>query len=99
MSVSSEVEQRIAALREQIDRGNYEYYVLDNPTMTDAEWDAALRELRALEERPRATARLRMSRRESRAADKGVDLSILFLLGNAVPGGAHTRAGCVATSP
>ena len=42
--------QHIAALRERIDRGNYEYYVLDNPTLSDAEWDAALRELRALEE-------------------------------------------------
>lgn len=49
MSGSSEVEQRIAALRETIDRGNYEYFVLDNPTMSDAEWDAAMRELRALE--------------------------------------------------
>ncbi len=44
------VERQIAALRERIDRGNYEYYVLDNPTLSDAEWDAALRELRALEE-------------------------------------------------
>ncbi len=43
-------EQRIAELRQQIERGNYEYYILDNPTMSDAEWDAALRELRALEE-------------------------------------------------
>lgn len=44
------VERHIAALRARIERGNYEYYVLDDPTMSDAEWDAALRELRALEE-------------------------------------------------
>ena len=43
------VERQIAALRERVERGNYEYYVLDNPTQSDAEWDAALRELRALE--------------------------------------------------
>ena len=41
---------RIAELRATIERGNYEYYILDNPTLSDAEWDAALRELRALEE-------------------------------------------------
>ncbi len=41
---------RIAALRTTIERGNYEYFVLDNPTLSDAEWDAALRELRTLEE-------------------------------------------------
>ncbi|MFN8542203.1 MAG: hypothetical protein U0232_32595 [Thermomicrobiales bacterium] len=33
-----------------LERGNYEYFVLDNPTMSDAEWDMALRELRKLEE-------------------------------------------------
>ena len=41
---------RVAELRATIERGNYEYYILDNPTLSDAEWDAALRELRALEE-------------------------------------------------
>ena len=44
------VAERVAALRATIERGNYEYYILDNPTLSDAEWDAALRELRALEE-------------------------------------------------
>jgi DNA ligase (NAD+) len=45
-----EAQVRIVALRETIDRANYEYYVLDNPTLSDAEWDMALRELRTLEE-------------------------------------------------
>ncbi len=49
MNGDSDVERRIAALRETIDRGNHEYYLLDNPTLSDAEWDAALRELRDLE--------------------------------------------------
>ncbi len=42
--------RRVAELRATIDRGNYEYYILDNPTLSDAEWDAAMRELRAIEE-------------------------------------------------
>jgi DNA ligase (NAD+) len=51
MSVEiEEVQRRVLELREKIERGNYEYFVLDNPTMSDAEWDLALRELRKLEE-------------------------------------------------
>jgi DNA ligase (NAD+) len=51
MSVEIEdVQRRALELRETIERGNYEYFVLDNPTMSDAEWDAAMRELRKLEE-------------------------------------------------
>jgi DNA ligase (NAD+) len=51
MSVEiEEVQRRVLELREKIERGNYEYFVLDNPTMSDAEWDMALRELRKLEE-------------------------------------------------
>jgi DNA ligase (NAD+) len=51
MSVElEEVQRRVLELREKIERGNYEYFVLDNPTMSDAEWDRALRDLRALEE-------------------------------------------------
>lgn len=46
---SQDVQRRILELREKIERGNYEYFVLDSPTMSDAEWDMALRELRALE--------------------------------------------------
>jgi DNA ligase (NAD+) len=40
---------RAAALREQIAHHNYRYYVLDDPEISDAEFDALLRELRALE--------------------------------------------------
>src|SRR5262245_59231402 len=40
---------RIAELRHQIEQANYAYFVLDNPTVPDAEWDAWMRELRALE--------------------------------------------------
>ncbi len=43
------VETRISALRRNIDRWNYEYFVLDAPTVTDAEFDEAFQELRNLE--------------------------------------------------
>ncbi len=41
--------QRIQALRDEIRTHNYRYYVLDEPTVSDAEYDALMRELRALE--------------------------------------------------
>ena len=41
---------RIAALREWIDAANHAYYVLDQPTVSDAEYDDWMRELEALEE-------------------------------------------------
>ena len=44
-----QVEERVAALRQQIDHANVEYYIHDNPTLTDADYDALMNELRALE--------------------------------------------------
>ena len=41
---------RAEELRAQINRHNYRYYVLDDPEVSDAEYDALMRELRALEE-------------------------------------------------
>lgn len=38
-----------AALREQLDDWNYRYYVLDDPSVPDAEYDRSLRELQSLE--------------------------------------------------
>jgi DNA ligase (NAD+) len=43
--------KRAAELRELLDRYNYEYYVLDSPTISDAEWDSLFRELVTLEEK------------------------------------------------
>ena len=40
---------RIDELTRKLTQANYEYYVLDNPTMLDFEYDAALRELEELE--------------------------------------------------
>src|SRR5260370_3949073 len=46
---SATAKQRAAALRSQIDDANYRYHVLDEPTITDAEYDRLMRELEALE--------------------------------------------------
>ncbi len=40
---------RAESLREQIEEANYRYYILDDPQITDAEFDALLRELGELE--------------------------------------------------
>ena len=42
--------QRADELRQQIDHANYRYHVLDDPQITDAEYDALMRELEALEQ-------------------------------------------------
>lgn len=49
MAVPRSVAARAAALREAIERANYDYYVLDAPTLPDAEYDRLFRELQALE--------------------------------------------------
>ena len=41
--------QRAQALRSELERHNYAYYVLDAPTVPDAEYDRLFRELQALE--------------------------------------------------
>jgi len=43
--------QRLHALREEIARHNHAYYVLDTPTVSDAQYDQAMAELLALETR------------------------------------------------
>jgi DNA ligase (NAD+) len=43
------LEQRAYEIRQLINRWNYEYYVLDQPSVTDAEYDDAMNELRKLE--------------------------------------------------
>jgi DNA ligase (NAD+) len=43
------LERRVDALRKRIEKLNYDYYILDQPSATDAEFDALLNELRAIE--------------------------------------------------
>ena len=45
-----EATEQAAHLREELDRHNHLYYVLDQPAISDAQYDALLRELRRLEE-------------------------------------------------
>ncbi len=47
--MSASVAQHIAALRAEIEKHNYQYYVLDNPLVPDAEYDRLFRELQQLE--------------------------------------------------
>ncbi len=46
----SEAQKRIEALREQLNYHSYRYYVLDDPELTDADYDRMFRELQELEE-------------------------------------------------
>jgi DNA ligase (NAD+) len=48
-SDATAVVSRIDELRHQIERANYAYFVQDNPIVPDAEYDAWMIELRALE--------------------------------------------------
>ena len=46
---SANTEKRAAELRERIEKANYEYHVLDAPTIADQAYDALMRELQELE--------------------------------------------------
>jgi DNA ligase (NAD+) len=46
----AEAKRRVEELRDLIDHHNYRYHVLDDPEVSDAEYDELMRELRALEE-------------------------------------------------
>ena len=45
-----EIQDKILALREELTQHNYNYYVLDNPTISDFEFDLKLKELKRLED-------------------------------------------------
>ncbi|MDQ2953155.1 MAG: NAD-dependent DNA ligase LigA, partial [Chloroflexota bacterium] len=47
--VTPSIEKRAADLRAQIEKANYEYHVLDQPTIADEAYDALMRELKDLE--------------------------------------------------
>src|SRR5215471_13817147 len=49
MSVPAQVRQRAESLRSQIAEANYRYHVLDEPTITDAEYDRLMRDLESIE--------------------------------------------------
>src|SRR5437870_2375211 len=45
-----EIRQRVEELRRELDDHNYRYYVLDQPSVSDAAYDALFNELKSLEE-------------------------------------------------
>lgn len=48
---STQAQDRIEHLRDEINRHTYKYYVEDNPEISDAAFDSLMRELQALEQR------------------------------------------------
>lgn len=49
MNPEKAIIDEVAELREKLRQANYQYYILDNPTLTDAEYDVAMRRLVELE--------------------------------------------------
>lgn len=47
--IPEQIRSRVEALRSQVNYSNYRYYVLDDPVVSDAEYDALMDELRELE--------------------------------------------------
>ena len=45
-----DIKERILALREELNQHNYNYYVLDTPTISDFEFDLKLKDLQKLEQ-------------------------------------------------
>ena len=50
MTLPESKRNRAEALRQEIEQHNYQYYVLDDPKVPDAEYDRLMRELQALEQ-------------------------------------------------
>lgn len=48
--MKEDIKQRIERLREELHQYNYNYYILDTPTISDFEFDNLLKELQSLEE-------------------------------------------------
>ncbi|MGB5632134.1 MAG: NAD-dependent DNA ligase LigA [Waterburya sp.] len=49
MTVTSKIKQKVAQLREQLQKAGYAYYVLDNPIMEDSVYDQLYRQLQDIE--------------------------------------------------
>lgn len=50
-SIPADVVERVNGLHRQLNEASYRYYVLDDPTLPDAEYDRLFRELQTLEAR------------------------------------------------
>ena len=49
MTVAQSIATQVQALRDQLRHYNHQYYVLDDPSVPDSEYDRVMRELLALE--------------------------------------------------
>ncbi|UZE97754.1 NAD-dependent DNA ligase LigA [Alkalimarinus alittae] len=49
MPVSEAIIQKVEALRNELEQHNYRYYVMDDPSVPDAEYDRLMNELKAIE--------------------------------------------------
>jgi DNA ligase (NAD+) len=79
---------RAASLREELERAGHEYYVLDQPSMSDAEYDRRFRELQQLEAahpelRTADSPTLRVGAEPQSALPKHTHLVPMLSLGNA----------------
>src|SRR6476620_6685685 len=80
--------RRAAELRDLLHRASHEYYVLDRPTLSDAEYDRAFRELQALEAAEPAlrtpdSPTMRVGAEPASALAKHTHLVAMISLGNA----------------
>jgi DNA ligase (NAD+) len=87
-TVDPDLSARAATLREQIERANHEYYVLDQPTLSDRDYDRLLRELQDLETthptlRTADSPTLRVGVEPQSALAKHQHLEPMLSLGNA----------------
>ena len=81
-------ERRAAELRALLQQASYDYYVLDRPTISDAEYDHAFRELQAIEAehpalRTADSPTLRVGAEPASALAKHAHLVPMISLGNA----------------
>jgi len=50
LMASEAIKKRLEKLRKEIEYHNYRYYILDQPEISDAQYDRLMRELQKLEE-------------------------------------------------
>lgn len=86
---AAEPAARAASLREALERASHEYYVLDRPSLSDAEYDKLFRELQAIE---REHPELRTADSPTRRVGAEVGESHLAKYAHLVPMGSLNNA-------
>src|SRR5260370_2224614 len=78
---AEQLEAHLATLRHKIEEANYEYYVQDNPTLTDAEYDQLMLELQRIEqEHPELTGHTQRSEEHTSELQSHLNLVCRLLL-------------------